>query len=118
MSEEFEPNEFDVQLNDHPEVKELRKQLSSELKQLVVSVAALTSKIREVWPTIEGAEAVPALPLVIYQIAETLKQDMCVLAMDTLQPGWESEAKQQLNAVMELVRMMGEVAEEEHHTLH
>lgn len=118
MNEKHEPTEFDVQLNDHPEVKELRKQLSGELKQLVETVALLAVKIREVWPTIEGAEAVPALPLVVYQIAETLKQDMCVLAMDTIQPGWELEAQEQAERVIDLLKALSSEMTESTHTLH
>lgn len=118
MSEEYEPTEFDRQLNDHPEVKKLRNELSGKLKDLVVTVAALTIKIREVWPTIEGAEDVPALPLVVYQIAETLKQDMCVLTMDTIQPGWESEAQEQAERIVEMLKALSSEMTEPTHTLH
>ena len=111
-------SEFDRQLNDHVDVKELRKQVGVDLKQLVLSVAALTTKIREVWPTIEGAEEVPALPLVVYQIAETLKQDMCVLVMDTLDPGWEDKAKHAMDDVLEMLKRLGEESSEDHPTIH
>lgn len=113
-------NEFDRQLNEHPDVKELRKQLSGDLKQMVVTVAMLTGKIRDIWPTIEGADDIPALPLVVYQIVETLKQDMCVLVMDAIEPGWEDKARQQMDAVLDILKVLTdkEVLTEERPTIH
>lgn len=118
MSEQQEVTDFDVQLNDHPEVKELRKKLSGELKQLSSTVALLAGKISEVWPTIEGAEVVPPIPMIVYQIAETLKQDMCVLAMDEIDPGWEDRAKASIDAVLDIIKGMVDESEEPNRTIH
>ncbi|PPD55503.1 MAG: hypothetical protein CTY12_00575 [Methylotenera sp.] len=122
MSDQTEVQEidFDVQLNNHPDVKELRKKLSGELTQLSSTVALLTATINSVWPTIEGADPVPPIPLIVYQIAETLKQDMCVLAMDEIDPGWENRAKASLDAVLDVLKGLVEndSSSQEHPTIH
>lgn len=118
MSEQTEETNFDVQLNNHPEVKELRKKLSGELTQLSSTVALLSGKISDVWPTIEGADNVPPMPMIIYQIAETLKQDMCVLAMDKIDPDWESKAKASIDAVLDVLKGVVGASEESNRTIH
>ena len=82
------------------------------------TVANLASTISSVWPTIEGAERVPPLPMIVYQIAETLKQDMCVLVMDEIDPDWELKVKESIDNVMELLMSEGSEGEDTHHTFH
>ena len=91
--------EVNEEIANNPEVQELYHTMSTKLVPVVTAMVELATKLKELWEEAEGQES-PGNAAIVYHISEQLRQELCVTAMEQIQPGWYEEALNDLMNVL------------------